>query len=104
MDRMILNDVFGFAAGIVSIACFTAIVLTWLKLRSRKLGAGPELNSRLAEISERLGHLDTAVDAMAIEVERISEAQRFTTRLLADRPAAGALTDLPRATASTTPH
>jgi hypothetical protein len=28
------------------------------------------------------------VDAMAIELERISEGQRFTTKLLADRSAA----------------
>jgi len=32
-----------------------------------------------------LQHLEQAVDAIAIEIERISEAQRFTTKLLADR-------------------
>lgn len=34
---------------------------------------------------ERLQHLESAVDAIAIEVERISEAQRFTVALLSDR-------------------
>jgi hypothetical protein len=33
----------------------------------------------------RLERIEHAVDAIAIEIERISEAQRFTTRLLNDR-------------------
>ena len=33
----------------------------------------------------RLERLETAVDAIAIEVERISEAQRFSAALLAER-------------------
>jgi hypothetical protein len=34
---------------------------------------------------EHLRQLESAVDAIAIEVERISEAQRFTVALLSDR-------------------
>jgi hypothetical protein len=33
----------------------------------------------------RLARIEQAVDAIAIEVERISEAQRFTTKLLSER-------------------
>ena len=33
----------------------------------------------------RLSRLEQAVDAIALEVERISEGQRFTTRLLSDQ-------------------
>jgi FtsZ-interacting cell division protein ZipA len=36
---------------------------------------------------DRLKRLEQAVDAIAIEVERISEAQRFTTKLLSERHA-----------------
>ena len=36
----------------------------------------------LEEISQRLGRMEQALDATAVEVERISEAQRFTTKLL----------------------
>ena len=36
------------------------------------------------EQDERFRHLETAVDAIAIEVERISEAQRFMVGLLGD--------------------
>jgi hypothetical protein len=34
--------------------------------------------------SERLERLETAVDAIAVEIERISEGQRFVTRLLTE--------------------
>jgi hypothetical protein len=37
------------------------------------------------DVLSRLERIEQAIDAMAVEVERISEAQRFTTRLLADR-------------------
>jgi hypothetical protein len=35
---------------------------------------------------ERLMRIEQAIDAMAVEVERISEGQRFVTRVLAERP------------------
>jgi hypothetical protein len=35
---------------------------------------------------DRLEHLQQSVDAIAIEVERIAEAQRFSAKLLAERP------------------
>lgn len=39
--------------------------------------------------SQRLEQLQQSVDTIAIEVERISEGQRFVTRLLSERPAIG---------------
>ena len=55
----------------------------------RALGRRIESTSRArplpAEDPERLKRIEQAVDAMAIEVERISEGQRFVTRLLAER-------------------
>ncbi|QJR36120.1 hypothetical protein [Gemmatimonas groenlandica] len=38
-----------------------------------------------AEVSQRLAAIEQAVDSVAVEVERISEGQRFTTKLLSDR-------------------
>jgi hypothetical protein len=44
------------------------------------------------EMMDRLTRLDQAVDAIAVEVERIGEGQRFMTRVLAEKtPAAAAL-------------
>ena len=37
------------------------------------------------EVAARLERIEQAVDAVAIEVERISEGQRFTTKLLSER-------------------
>jgi len=37
------------------------------------------------EVGERLERIERAVESIAIEVERISEGQRFVTRVLADR-------------------
>jgi hypothetical protein len=39
---------------------------------------------------QRLEQLQQSVDTIAIEVERISEGQRFVTKLLSERPALGA--------------
>jgi hypothetical protein len=37
------------------------------------------------DVSAQLNQLNQAVDAIALEVERISEGQRFTTRLLSEQ-------------------
>ena len=37
-----------------------------------------------ATTDHRLERIEQAIDAMAVEVERISEGQRFTTRLLSE--------------------
>ena len=43
------------------------------------------------EVIDRLTRLDQAVDAIAVEVERIGEGQRFVTRVLVEKPAPAAL-------------
>ena len=35
-------------------------------------------------LDDRLARMEQALDAIAVEVERVSEGQRFTTRLLAE--------------------
>jgi hypothetical protein len=49
------------------------------------LGSGDRLPQVSDAHDERLARIEQAVEAIAIEVERISEGQRFTTKLLADR-------------------
>jgi hypothetical protein len=42
-------------------------------------------NARIpTEVTSRLERIEQAVDAVALEVERISEGQRFTTKLLSE--------------------
>ncbi len=56
--------------------------------RSIKPGVAPQA---LTETAQRLERLESSVDAIAIEIERISEGQRFVTKLLSESQAAPAL-------------
>ena len=38
-----------------------------------------------ADVAARLERMEQALDSVAVEVERISEGQRFTTKLLSER-------------------
>ena len=51
--------------------------------RMDRKGGGPAQIPR--EVTEQLTQINQAVDAIALEVERISEGQRFTTRLLSEQ-------------------
>jgi len=50
--------------------------------RMDRKGVNPQIPN---ELSAQLTQLNQAVDAIALEVERISEGQRFTTRLLSEQ-------------------
>lgn len=68
--------------GFTSIICGTMVVIygiTAFARRGRKDAALPP------GIEQRLERIEQAVDAIAIEVERVSEGQRFTTKLLSER-------------------
>ena len=56
--------------------------------RAFRPAARPEKSS--GESSERMERLESAVDAIAVEIERISEGQRFVTRLLTEPSPQGA--------------
>lgn len=51
---------------------------------------------RATDVAPQLQQLQASVDTMAIELERISEAQRFTAKLMAERQSALASGDPPR--------
>lgn len=79
-------DVITFAAVcttiVATIGCLVGIGVTarLLMMRAKRLADRPA-----AADNDRLQRLEQAVDAIAIEIERISEAQRFQTKLLAER-------------------
>ena len=56
--------------------------------RSNKPAVPPQV---LTETAQRLERLESSVDAIAVEVERISEGQRFVTKLLSAGQGASAL-------------
>ena len=76
--------------GAFATAIIFAIGIPLAKAYSRKIDAEAK-NPRIpSEVTNRLERIERAIDAMAVEVERISEGQRFTTKLLSE---ARALTD-----------
>jgi hypothetical protein len=78
----------------------TAIILTAMgmiySLVRRRVERQQLRAPGLEEIAARLERLEAGVDATAVEVERISEMQRFTTRLLSERAERDAV-GIPRA-------
>jgi hypothetical protein len=95
------------AAG--SVALITGLIGGWV---GAYLGARRAVRSAARDAvapgqslqSAQLAQLGQMVEAIAIEVERVSEGQRFTTRLLADRMPVGAAELRPRAPGVITPH
>jgi hypothetical protein len=64
-----------------------SIGIPLVRALARKWERQPTRLPMPAEVEQRLARIEHAVDAIAIEVERISEGQRFTTKLFADRAA-----------------
>ena len=48
-------------------------------------GSLPKQAPQSAESAQRLERMEQAIDSIAIEIERVSEGQRFVTRLMAER-------------------
>jgi len=69
---------------ILSVFVLAPLAVTYARNMWRK-GSMPVLDDKLArENADRLARLESAVDSIAVEVERISEGQRFVTKLLAE--------------------
>jgi hypothetical protein len=84
MDPDVISFAGVAAISICSLAALAAIGLVFIRsLRSNN--APREVSNRFA-IEQRFDQLQQSVDAIAVEVERIAEAQRFSAKLLAERP------------------
>ncbi len=62
-----------------------AVGLPLARALSRRMDRGAVAPHVPAELSQRLERMEQAIDSIAVEVERISEGQRFTTKLLSER-------------------
>jgi hypothetical protein len=74
----------------ISIAFFVTIAIIIIGLPiaraiARRMDRRPGPAQIPSDVSSQLNQLTQAVDAIALEVERISEGQRFTTRLLSEQ-------------------
>ena len=70
-------------------ALFTgaSIVRSVLKFKERRMELESSPGGGGRESAQRLERMEQAIDAMALEIERVGEAQRFTTRLLTEKGA-----------------
>lgn len=69
---------------IVSITATVAIVKMWLTHKEKMAAlSGPKESPSL--LDARLERVENAVESIAIEVERVSEGQRFVTKILSER-------------------
>ncbi len=75
--------VFAFVLGMTGIQSVTRIITSLIERRK----SAPVPVRGLEDIAEKTERMSQAIDAMAIEVERIGESQRFLTRVLSDKPA-----------------
>src|SRR5881392_3724078 len=83
--NLIVHEVFSWVIpGLVTMVLGFPIV----RLITKWLEPRPVPQRELGAISDRLGRIEAAVDAIAIEVERISESQRFTARLQSEHQSA----------------
>ena len=79
-----LNPAVGLPVGaLLVMVMFIPVSLAW----ARRIARGASRPAPLTrDAVDRLDRMEQAIDAVAIEVERISEGQRFVTKILADRP------------------
>lgn len=66
------------------------VSIAWAR---RIMRGKPQPPAASPDQARRLERIEQAVDTIAVEVERISEGQRFVTKLLAGRPARTATVD-----------
>ena len=74
----------GMAAGGFSMLFFMSFVLLFLRRRWKRRAVPARAGALDTDSSQRLQRLEQGMDAIAIEIERVSEGQRFVTKLLSE--------------------
>lgn len=67
----------------------TVIFFPLARAYARRMERGDSAPQLPSDVAQRLERMEQAIDSIAVEVERISEGQRFTTKLLSDRVTPG---------------
>lgn len=76
----------GLLAGGFFVALLVPVMYFWLRRRWRKRGVSQPVPEIQGESARRLERLEAGMESIAIEIERVSEGQRFVTRLLSESP------------------
>lgn len=78
----------GFFATVVTLALGIPLVRAY----NKRLDTQASRPSLAPEVMTRLERMEQSIDSIAVEIERISEGQRFTTKLLSSGRQADAVT------------
>jgi hypothetical protein len=81
-----LEDVVLPIVAILSVFVFCPLAIAY-SVRIYKQPPEPRTDRVGEELSRRMLEMQHTMDAMAVEIERISEGQRFVTKLMSERPA-----------------
>jgi hypothetical protein len=73
------------AGGFFLTVIVIVIGLPLVRAYTKRMERNPMSTPGERERDERLARMETAIESMAVEIERISEGQRFVTKLLAER-------------------
>ncbi len=79
-EVIIVPAVFGIPATVL-------VVRMWFKHQEKMASIG-RMTGDTASIDARLARVEQGIEAIAIEMERVGEGQRFLTNILAQRPSA----------------
>jgi hypothetical protein len=74
----------GVAAGFFPTASLFIVMMVFFRWRRKR--RGPKAPKVKDENAERMERLEQGMEAIAIEIERVSEGQRFVTKLLSEAP------------------
>ena len=83
--------------------CGTLLIISLIAAFVVRKRAAPLPGEAMQRLDARLSEMQQSIDAVAVEVERISEGQRFTTKLLTERGVADAEVNAVRDAARVTP-
>jgi hypothetical protein len=79
MDEAIVIPIAGMVMVIIIVLGVPLIRVLTRRMEAQAPTALPQ------DVSARLERIEQAVDSMTLEIERMAEGQRFTTRLLSER-------------------
>lgn len=79
VEVVVVPALFGIPAAVITLRM-------WLRHKEKMAALAAPTGSG-GEIEARLERIEQAMEAMAIEMERVGEGQRFVTKLLAERSA-----------------
>lgn len=95
-------DVIVPVSGIIMILALS-LGIPLVRAYAKRMEAGSRMPTLPSDLVARLERIEQGIEAMSMEVERISEGQRFTTKLLSDPRSTSAPLSTHNAAAPATP-